>query len=182
MQHTNHNTWHLSLHKIFGFENIKYLSNTFAILLQCREILLFIYAGRIAKPVTKLHIGLSKNNGHEKEDQEKDMACYVAARPCKQEYDLRRGGQNFHFSLPLTDISIIRYVAKLHCRSAPFCKQYPGPFLASPIINFCSRLSACCICPPSCAVLHVEASCRKLQPSTAPRREGLICSPVDGSV
>lgn len=110
------------------------------------------------------------------------MACYVAARPCKQEYDLRRGGQNFHFSLPLTDISIIRYVAKLHCRSAPFCKQYPGPFLASPIINFCSRLSACCICPPSCAVLHVEASCRKLQPSTAPRREGLICSPVDGSV
>lgn len=45
---------------------------------------IIIYVGRIAKPVTRLDIDLLKNNGQE------NMVCYVAAMPCKQEYNLRR--------------------------------------------------------------------------------------------
>lgn len=70
----------------------------------------------------------------------------------------RRRGQNFHFSLPLIDLSIITCMLKLAVDLPQICKQTPGSSLASPGINSCCELSACWICRPSCPVLEAPHS------------------------
>lgn len=110
------------------------------------------------------------------------MVCYAAAMPCKQEYNLRREGRaKFPLQPVLNWFKHNQIRGEVSLQICTILEAVPGTSLASPSIKFCCRLSACCICPPSCAILHVEASCRKLQPRMAPRREGLMCA-VDSSV
>lgn len=65
----------------------------------------------------------------------------------------RRRGQNFHFSLPLRELSTMWCMLKLGCKPATSVSKLLAPLWHLLGVCFCCRLSACWVCPLSCPVL-----------------------------